>query len=99
VHVDAEEDLAGAQLAIEMELPEREALLEHLRTLLGVELPQFEKTQLHYLGNRVEAEIFLPLSICLDADRVVRLESRLAECLSGDPYFSAVSLNCRIAPK
>jgi cation diffusion facilitator family transporter len=99
VHVDAEEDLASAQLAIEMELPEREALLKHLRTLLGVELPAFEKTMLHYLGNRVEAEIFLPQSICLDPDQVVRLEIRLAECLSGDPYFSAVSLNCRIAPK
>ena len=99
VHVDAEEDLAGAQLAADMELPEREALLGHLKTLLGIELPQFERTMLHYLGNRVEAEIFLPQSICLDPDQVGRLETRLAERLPGDPYFSAVSLNCRIAPK
>jgi len=99
VHVDAEEDFASPQPTPEVELPEREALLEHLRTLLGVELPQFERTLLHYLGNRVEAEIFLPLSICLDPDQVVRLERRLAESLSGDPYFSAVSLNCRVAPK
>jgi len=99
VHVDAEEDLAGAQLAADMELPEREALLGHLKTLLGIELPQFERTMLHYLGNRVEAEIFLPQSICLDPDQVGRLETRLAESLPGDPYFSAVSLNCRITPK
>ncbi|TRZ97493.1 MAG: cation transporter [Rhodocyclaceae bacterium] len=99
VHVDAEEDFAGPQIATEMELPEREALLEHLRVLLGVELPQFEKTLLHYLGNRVEAEVFLPQSICLDPNQVIRIESRLTECLPGDPYFSAVSLNCRIAPR
>ena len=99
VHVDAEEDLAGQQLTTEMELPEREALLKHLGTLLGVQLPQFEKTLLHYLGNRVEAEVFLPQAICLDPDRIIRIETRLAECLPGDPYFSAVSLNCRIAPK
>jgi len=99
VHVDAEEDFAGPQATPAVELPDREALLEHLAALLGIELPQFEKTLLHYLGNRVEAEIFLPQSICLDPDQVVRVEKRLSESLPGDPYFSAVSLNYRIAPK
>ena len=99
VHVDAEEDLDREQLSAEIELPEREVLLEHLRSLLGVEVPQFERTLLHYLGNRVEAEVFLPQQICLDATSILRIESRLAERLSIDPYFSAVSLNCRVAPK
>ncbi len=97
VHVDAEEDVDSAISAID--LPEREVLLGHLRSLLGEELPQFEKTLLHYLGKRVEAEIFLSPEICLDPAHVARLELRLGERLTGDPYFSAVSLNCRIAPR
>lgn len=99
VHVDAEEDLDRDQLAAAVELPDREALLEHLRSLLGVELSQFEKTLFHYLGDRVEAEVFLPQEICQDANTILRLEKTLAERLSSDPYFSAISVNCRIAPK
>ncbi|MCX7171381.1 MAG: cation-efflux pump, partial [Proteobacteria bacterium] len=99
VHVDAEEDTVPVLRGTDGELPERELLLEHLRSLLGVELPQLEKALLHYLGDRVEAEIFLPQEICFDPAQVLRMEQRLAEHLAGDPYFSAVSLNCRIAPK
>lgn len=99
VHVDAEEDTDAGLRTKEIELPEREALLDHLRTLLGVELPHIEKTLLHYLGNRVEAEVFLPQEMCFDPDSVVRIERHLAQNLAGDPYFSAVSINCRIAPK
>ena len=97
VHVDAEEDLDSGISS--KELPEREVLLAHLRVLLGEELPQFEKTLLHYLGRRVEAEVFLPPEVCFDPSHVARLERRLAERLNGDAYFSAVSLNCRIAPR
>ena len=99
VHVDAEEDLVHEPPVGDIELPDREALLEHLKTMLGADLPQFEKTLLHYLGSRVEAEVFLPQAICFDPARIAGIESRLAESLSGDPYFSAVSLNCRIAPR
>jgi hypothetical protein len=97
VHVDAEDDLDPSVRVIE--LPEREVLLRHLRKLLGEDLPQFEKTLLHYLGRRVEAEVFLPPEICFDLDHIARLELRLAQRLAGDPYLSAVSLNCRIAPR
>lgn len=98
VHVDAEEDLDHEPVTA-MELPEREALLKHLGNLLGVQFSLFEKTLFHYLGNRVEAEVFLPQEICMDASQILRIERILAERLPSDPYFSAVSLNCRIAPK
>lgn len=97
VHVDAEQDLDSGISS--KELPEREVLLAHLRVLLGEELPQFEKTLLHYLGRRVEAEVFLPPEVCFDPSHVARLERRLAERLNGDAYFGAVSLNCRVAPR
>ncbi|MFA7279524.1 MAG: cation diffusion facilitator family transporter [Sterolibacterium sp.] len=99
VHVDAEDDIVPGQPAGDIELPDREQLLAHLRGLLGLDLPQFEKTLLHYLGNRVEAEIFLPQQLCFDPAQIVLVEKRLAELLPDDPYFTAVSLNCRIAPK
>ena len=97
MHVDAEEDLHPSIRTIE--LPEREVLLGHLRVLLGEDLPQFEKTLLHYLGRRVEAEVFLPPEVCFDLPHVALLERRLADGLNGDAYFSAVSLNCRVAPR
>lgn len=103
VHVDAEEDIEPGARADTMavELPEREKLLAHLQNLLGDDAKglQFEKTTLHYLGNRVEAEIFLPREICDDPARMLFIERRLAEHLTGDPYFNAVSINCRVAPR
>jgi len=96
VHVDAEED--QLPVAADAELPDRDVLMAHLRKLIGESVPEFEKTLLHYLGNRVEAELFLPPSICFDGDHVARLERRIADRLPGDAYFSAVSINCRVAP-
>lgn len=97
VHVDAEED--QFQMGRSAVFPPRAELLRHLRDVLGEELPEFEKTVLHYLGNRVEAEIFLPAAVCFDPPRVAELEQRIAAALSGDPYFRAISLSCRIAPR
>jgi cation diffusion facilitator family transporter len=97
VHVDAEED--QMQAVNRTDLPGREALLEHLRGLLGDGVPEFEKALLHYLGSQVEAEIFLPQEYCADEGCMAALERRIAEKLPGDPYFSAITLNFRIAPK
>lgn len=97
VHIDAEED--QALMSNSSDLPDRDVLMAHLFDLLGEEAPEVERTLLHYLGNRVEADIFLPREASLDTARMVRLEQRIAGRLPGDPYFRAISLNCRIAPK
>lgn len=97
VHVDAEED--QLLMSNSADLPDREALLRHLRRQLGDGVPEFERTLLHYLGNRVEAEIFLPQEFCADDGRVAALKRRIDEMLLGDPYFCAISLNFRIAPE
>lgn len=97
VHIDAEED--QALMSNSAELPDRDVLMAHLLDLLGEEAPGVERTLLHYLGNRVEADIFLPREACFDAARMARLEQRIAGRLPGDSYFRAISLNCRIAPK
>lgn len=97
VHIDAEED--QALMSSSADLPDRDVIMAHLNGLLGEEAVGIEKTVLHYLGSRVEAEVFLPPDTCLDVARMSRLERRLAGQLNGDPYFRAISLNCRIAPK
>jgi cation diffusion facilitator family transporter len=95
VHVDAENDLlANAAVA----LPDRAELLAHLRGLLDVDLPEFEKTTLHYLGTRVEAEVFLPAGHIDDA-QLAAIRQRVAEALANDRWFIAIRLNQRIAPQ
>lgn len=95
VHVDAEDDLAAAPSCIQ--LPDRVALVEHLRQMLGDESPPPERMVFHFLGNRVEAEILLPPDD--DPARLECLRTRLTERLRGDPYFTAIDLHTRIAPK
>ncbi|MDP1735377.1 MAG: cation diffusion facilitator family transporter [Sulfuritalea sp.] len=94
VHVDAENDLLGNAA---VQLPERAVLLAHLRELLGADSPELEQTTLHYLGNRVEAEVFLP-SGHVDALAIAAIRQRVEAALPGDPWFAAIHLNQRIAP-
>jgi cation diffusion facilitator family transporter len=94
VHVDAENDLLGNA---SIDLPERAILLAHLRELLAVDPPELERTTLHYLGTRVEAEIFLPAGFA-DETLLIALRQRVAAALPDDPWFIEIRLNQRIAP-
>ena len=94
VHVDPENDLLGNAAVA---LPDRAFLLAHLRELLGADPPEFEQTILHYLGARVEAEVFL-LPGFADEAEVAAIRQRVAAALPGDPWFSAIRLNQRVAP-
>ncbi len=97
VHVDPEDDMSTSAASA---LPGRQVLLEHLAMLLGRQgVTPFEKVNLHYLGERAEAEVFLPPAVALDGQEVARCQRQLAERLPGDPYFRSVSLNCVIAPR
>ncbi len=97
VHIDAEED--EERMAGGIELPDRAVLMARLVALLGEEAGGIERVVFHYLGNRVEAEAFLPPEACRDAARIARLEARITGKLVGDPVFRGVSLNCRLAPR
>jgi cation diffusion facilitator family transporter len=94
VHVDAENDLMGNAA---VDLPDRETLLARLGELLGASPQNFAHTTLHYLGNRVEAEVFLPPGYA-DASRLAAIKHRVDAALPGDAWFSAVRINQRIAP-
>lgn len=94
VHVDAENDISGNA---SLQLPARATLLAHLRDILGCELPEFKHTLLHYLGSRVEADVFLPVNFD-DATRLKEMQRRVAEILPADPWFSVVRINQKTAP-
>jgi hypothetical protein len=94
VHVDAENDLL-ANAAVQ--LPDRAELLAHLRRLLDAGTADIDTTILHYLGTRVEAEVFLPAGQA-DPARLAALRQRLDQALIDDPWFAAIHLNLRIAP-
>ncbi len=91
VHIDAENDISGNA---SLKLPARPMLLAHLRGLLGCEPPHFNRTVLHYLGNRAEAEVVLPVNYLneagLDLDEIKR---RLEKALPTDPWFSKVRIS------
>ena len=94
VHVDAENDLL-ANAAVK--LPDRAELLAHLCRMLDTEPADIESTILHYLGTRVEAEVFLPAG---RADHVglAAIRQRVDHALLDDPWFAAIRVHQRIAP-
>lgn len=97
VHIDPENDM---RIASSAKLPDRQVLLGHLgKVLAQQDLPAPRKVHLHYLAGRVEAEVFFALATAPDAEVCVRMEARLADRLTGDPYFSKISLNWMYAPK
>lgn len=94
VHIDPENDLNATAAA---ELPSREELLEHLRTMLGRDvMDDVERVQLHYLGRRVEAELFLADGLASDNVRMLVLHERIAERMPDDPFLGVITLSWTI---
>jgi cation diffusion facilitator family transporter len=96
VHVDPEEDLEHESATQRM--PARASLLQQLQPLLEG-LPQAQRTVLHYIGGKVEAEVYLAHD-CFDCSSALAdAEAMVAARLVDHPCFSRVSLNCLIVPK
>ncbi len=95
VHVDTEEDqmVVSGQL-----LPGRAALVAELDALLGDDVPQAAPAVLHYVGDRIEAEVFLPFEWCGDVARLEDLQQRVRRRVAASPHWGAIALMCRIAP-
>jgi cation diffusion facilitator family transporter len=96
VHIDPEDDM---RVTSSSRLPDRQVLLGHLREVLaGQDLPEIGKVQLHYLGGRVEAEVFFDPATVPEPELRSSCEAALAARLVGDQYFSKVSLAWTNAP-
>lgn len=95
VHVDPEEDAERDVNA--PGLPERSVLMEALEPLIEG-LPQPERITFHYLGGKVEAEVFLPHDGLVASVSLADAEKKVADRLTGNPYFSVISLNLLVRP-
>lgn len=91
VHVDAEDDSMPQPRA---NVPERAALEAHLRELIGANAPAFERSVFHYLGEKIEAELFFPA--VLPSEVLAGIESRLAEHLEKDLWVRKVVIHAQV---
>ena len=96
VHVDPEDDIEHDQNAQRM--LGRESLLMHLAPLLDG-LPEPQRVVFHYIGGKVEAEVYLSHDFFENGAALVNAEAKVAERLIDNQYFSSVSLNCLVIPK
>lgn len=91
VHIDPEDDEKAVPPT---ELPLRSEALARLERLWSPvpHADQRTRTLLHYLGGRIEVEVFFPLEACGgDRDKARHLAACLQEALALDPSFSRVT--------
>lgn len=91
VHVDPEDDLDHDSNAQRM--PSRDILLTHLAPLLDG-LPEPVRVSFHYIGGKVEAEVYLPHDFFENGSGLVKAQEIVVSRLSDHPYFKSVSLHC-----
>jgi cation diffusion facilitator family transporter len=91
VHIDSEDD---AQTKANAHLPQRHLLLVHLADRMGIILPPDMRIVLHYLGGKVEVELFFERPIDL-----LELSRKCAAISANDPYFRSILLYQNSAPK
>ncbi len=96
VHIDPEDDL---QAKPNDHLPSREVLLNHLAGRLGETLPLGNRTMLHYLDGKIDADLFLDAPDYPDPARIESLRRKCDEITSDDPYFRSLHLHRSHAQK
>ena len=92
VHVDVEDDPEHDVKSHGM--PDREELTRALAPLLAG-LPEPQRILLHYLDDRIEAEVYLPRETLENAAAVSRAEHEICRQLTRHPLVSALSINYR----
>ena len=90
VHIDPEDDLDPDLAAVR--LPSREALLDELAGLMA-DLPEPQRVMLHYLGGRVEVEVFLDQHSRSDISRLRSIQAGLAERIKDHPAIRSISFH------
>ncbi len=96
VHVDPEDDLDHDSNAQRM--PSREVLLTHLAPILNG-FPDPQRVVFHYIGGKVEAEVYLPHDFFENGSQLVKAEETVTSRITNNPYFKSASLNCVVMQK
>ena len=95
VHVEPEDDLEHDNHS--MRMPGRDSLLLHLAPLLDG-LPKPQRVVFHYIGAKVEAEVYLPHDYFAQCSALAEAEAKVVARLVDNLYFSKISLNCVVVP-
>ena len=90
VHIDSEDDM---QAKPNTHLPQRQLLLAHLGSRLGIELPPSAHIVLHYLSGKIDAEILFD-----DSTNIAALQSACNLISADDKYFRSIRLYQSCAP-
>ena len=90
VHIDPEDDM---QAKPNSHLPGREVLLKHLTGRLGDDLPLGNRTMLHYLDGKIDADLFLDAAVYQNPARIEALQRRCSEITADDRYFRVIQLH------
>lgn len=98
VHIDPENDLNP--VSVGGLLPSRTEAEERLRAMFGPQATSIERVVLHYLGNRVEAEVFLsPRRDQADPDPgAVEFRNSVAGSEGRDDWLAKLTVYRRSAP-
>jgi cation diffusion facilitator family transporter len=89
VHVDPEDDLEVFELP-RARVPDRATLVAHARQIVGDGLPAPDRVLVHYLGGRVEIELFYPLAALGDTQAGATLAERIREGLASRPEIRSL---------
>ena len=90
VHIDPEDDM---QSKPNNHLPSREVLLKHLTERLGENLPLGNRTMLHYLDGKIDADLFLDPAVYQNPARIEALQQQCAKILVNDRYFRTIQFH------
>jgi len=96
VHVDAEDDLDHLELPM-TQVPDRATLVARVREILGEALPAPDRVLVHYLGGRVEIEVFFPLSVLTSGIDAVELSDRVRGGLAHRPEIRSLRVHGSLA--
>ena len=95
VHIDPEDD-GELQTVPPGPLPERKEVLATIGVLLGPDMPEPRRVQIHYLGNRVDVEVLLNATPPMAEQEALRQRTR--NWLSGHAHYRSISLYAPLAP-
>ena len=96
VHVDAEDELDQHERPT-ASVPDRATLVERVRAILGDGLPAPDRVLVHYLGGRVEVEVFFPLASLAGRLEATRLAERIRAGLQQRPEIRSLRVHGTLA--
>ena len=91
MHIDPEDD---ETVALNRSLPLRTSLLARLEEhWSGLDAERhITALRLHYLGNQVQVEVFSPLRLGRDPERVAELRAELTRAAEAEPEIGTVTV-------